>query len=54
MNDTVVTSTNNKKYIKIDEYKALFIKEKSNENVEYKKRLIDYDKNYESYDLYQD
>ena len=54
MNDIAVTLTDNKKYIKIDEYKALLTEEKSTESIEYKERLIDYDEDYESYDLYLD
>ena len=54
MNDTIVTPTDNKRYIKINKYEALFIKEDSTKSVEYKEKLIDYDENYEGYDLYLD
>jgi len=52
MNNIAVTSTDNKRYTKINEYEALFTKEDSTESVKYKERLIDYDEDYESYDLY--
>ena len=54
MNDTAVTPTNNKKYTKVDEYEALLVKEDSIKSIEYKERLIDYDKDYESYNPYLD
>jgi len=54
MNDTAVTPTNNKRYIKVDEYEALLAEEKSTESIEYEKRLIDFDEDYESYDPYLD
>ena len=55
MNDTAITLTDNKRYIKVDEYEALLAEEKNNtESIEYEERLIDYDENYESYDLYLD
>ena len=54
MNDTAVIFTDNKRYIKVDEYKALFAEENSIKSIEYKERLIDYDKDYESYVSYQD
>jgi len=54
INDTAVTSTNNKRYTKVDEYKALLIKEDNTESVEYEKKLIEYIENYKSYDPYQD
>ncbi len=57
MNDTAVTLTNNKRYAKVDKYKVLLTKEDSNdftESIEYKEKLIDYDKDYKSYDSYQD
>ena len=68
MKDTAVTPTNNKRYTKVDEYEAFLIeeendieyeallaeKENGTESIEYEERLIDYDKNYESYDLYLD
>ncbi len=53
MNDTAVIFTDNKRYIKVDEYEAFLVKEDNTESIEYKERLIDYDENYESYDLYQ-
>ena len=52
MNDIAVTSIDNKRYTKVDEYEALLVEENSTESIEYKKRLIDYNKEYESYDLY--
>ena len=50
--DTAVTSTDNKRYIKVDEYEA-FLDEEEN-GIEYEERLIDYDEDYESYDPYLD
>ncbi len=50
-----ITSTNNKRYAKINKYEALLVKENSNnftESIKYKKKLIKYEKNYEAYDLY--
>ncbi len=52
MNDTVVIFTNNKKYIKINEYEVLLVEKDSIKSIEYKKRLIDYDEDYKSYDPY--
>ncbi len=52
MKDTAVTPTDNKRYTRVDEYKA-FLTEEEN-GIEYEKRLIDYDKDYESYDPYLD
>ncbi len=52
MNDTAVTPTDNKRYTKVDEYEALLTEENSTKSIEYEKRLIDYDKNYENYDPY--
>ena len=52
MKDTAVTSTDNKRYTKVDEYEALLTEEEN--GVEYEKRLIDYNENYESYDPYLD
>ena len=46
--------TDNKRYTKVDEYEALLVEEDSTENIKYKERLINYDKDYESYDLYLD
>jgi len=54
MNETAVTLTDNKGYTKVDEYKALLTKENSTESIEYKEKLIDYNEDYEGYDLYQD
>ncbi len=57
MSDIIVVVTNNKKYIKIDKYKVLLAKKNSNkstESVEYKERLIKYEKNYEKFNSYQD
>ncbi len=51
----VVISTNNKRIVKINEYKALLIKKNSNNStkiIEYKERLIKYEENYEKFDLY--
>jgi len=42
----------NKRYTKVDEYEALLIEEDSTESIEYEERLINYDEDYESYDLY--
>ncbi len=52
MNDTTVTFTDNKRYIKVDEYEALLAEEDSIKSIEYKERLIDYDEDYESYNPY--
>ncbi len=52
MKDTAVTLTSNKRYTKIDEYEALLM-EKEN-GVKYVEKLINYDEDYESYDLYLD
>ena len=52
MKDTAVILTDNKRYIKVDEYKALLIEEEN--GIEYEERLIDYDEDYESYDAYLD
>ncbi len=54
MNDIMVTFTDNKRYIKVDEYEALFTEEDNTESIKYKERLINYDEDYENYDLYQD
>ncbi len=55
MKDIAVTFTDNKRIIKINEYKALFT-EKNNNNaiksIKYKKRLINYEENYEKFILY--
>ncbi len=50
MNNTIVTPTDNKRYIRIDEYEALLTEEDNTKSIKYEERLIDYDKNYESYD----
>ncbi len=50
--ETAVTPTDNKRYIKVDEYEAL-LNEKEN-GIEYEEKLIDYDEDYESYDPYLD
>ncbi len=52
MNDTAVTPIDNKRYTKVDEYKALLDEEKN--GIEYKKKLIDYNEDYESYNPYLD
>jgi len=55
MNDTAVTPTDNKRYTKVDKYEALLVEEENGiESIKYKERLIDYDKDYESYNLYLD
>ncbi len=55
MNVIAVTLTNNKRYTKVDEYEALLTeKESIIKEVEYEERLIDYDKDYKSYDPYLD
>ncbi len=49
MNDTAITPTNNKRYIKVDEYETLLAEEEnSTESIEYEERLIDYNEDYES------
>ena len=50
--DTAVTLTDNKRYTKVDEYEALLTKEEN--GIKYIERLIDYDEDYKSYDLYLD
>ena len=52
MKDITVTPTDNKRYIRVDEYEA-FLTEEEN-GIEYKEKLIDYDEDYESYDPYLD
>ncbi len=52
INNTAVIPTDNKRYTKVDKYKALLAKENSIESIEYKKWLIDYNEDYESYDSY--
>ncbi len=55
MNVIAITPTNNKRYTKVDEYEALLTEEESViEEVEYEERLIDYNKDYKSYDPYLD
>ena len=52
MNDIAVILTDNKRYTKVDEYEALLdVKENS---INYEERLIDYNEDYENYDLYLD
>ncbi len=46
--------TDNKRYVKVDEYEALLAEKNGTESIEYEKRLINYDEDYESYDLYLD
>jgi len=43
-------------HTKVDEYEALLAEEEEDniESIKYKKRLIDYDEDYENYDLYLD
>src|SRR6266540_815838 len=50
--DTAVTLTDNKRYTKVDKYEALLAEEEN--SIEYIEKLIDYDKDYESYDPYLD
>ncbi len=50
MEDMAVTPTDNKRYTKVNEYEAL-LDEKEN-GIKYEEKLIDYDEDYESYDLY--
>ncbi len=52
MKDTAVIPTDNKRYIKVNEYEALLDEEKN--DIEYVEKLIDYDEDYESYDPYLD
>jgi len=40
MNDTIVTPTDNKRYIKIDKYETLLTEKDSIKSIEYKERLI--------------
>jgi len=54
MNDTAVIFTDNKRYIKVDEYEALLIEEDNTKSIEYEERLIDYNEDYESYNPYLD
>ena len=54
MNNIAVIPTDNKKYTKVKEYEAFLAEENSTESIEYKERLIDYDKDYESYNPYLD
>ncbi len=56
MTDIMVTSIDNKRYIKIDEYEAFLTKKNSNnstESIEYKERLIEYEKDYKGFNSYQ-
>ncbi len=50
--ETAVTPTDNKRYTKVDEYEALL--DGKENGIKYEKKLIDYDEDYESYDLYLD
>ncbi len=52
MKNTAVTLTNNKRYTKVDKYEAFLDAEEN--GVEYTEKLIDYNKDYESYDPYLD
>ena len=52
MKDTAVTLTDNKRYTKVDKYEALLDEEEN--GIKYKEKLIDYDEDYKSYDLYLD
>ncbi len=54
MNNIAVTLTDNKRYTKVNKYEALLVKKDSTESIKYKERLIDYDKDYESYNPYLD
>jgi len=56
MKDTAIISTDNKRYTKVDKYKALLAEEEENntKSIEYEERLIDYDEDYERYDPYLD
>ena len=52
MKDIAVIPTDNKRYTRVDKYKA-FLTEKEN-GIEYEERLIDFDEDYKSYDPYLD
>ncbi len=52
MKDTAVTLTDNKRYIRVDEYEAFLIEEEN--GIEYEERLIDFDEDYKNYDSYLD
>ena len=54
MNDIAVIPTNNERYTKVDEYEAFLAEEDSTESIEYEERVIEFDKDYESYNPYQD
>ncbi len=54
MNNIIVIFINNKRYTKVNEYEALLVEEDNTENIKYEERLIDYDEDYKSYDLYLD
>ncbi len=52
---TIMIITNNKRYIKVNKYKTLLRKENENnfnENIEYKEKLIEYEKDYKKFNLY--
>ena len=56
MNDIIVIPTDNKRYIKINEYEAFLAKENSNnfiKSIKYEERLIKYNKDYKGFDLYR-
>ena len=50
MKDTAITLTDNKRYTKVNEYKALLDEEEN--GIEYIEKLIDYEEDYKSYNLY--
>jgi len=53
MNDTAITPIDNKRYTKINKYEALLAEEENNtKSIKYEERLIDFEKDYESYDPY--
>ncbi len=52
MKDIAVTPTDNKRYTKVNKYKALLTEEEN--GIEYEERLIDYNEDYESYNPYLD
>jgi len=52
MKNTAVILTNNKRYTRVDEYETFLMEEEN--GIEYEERLIDFDKDYESYNPYLD
>ena len=52
MEEIAVTPTDNKRYTKVDKYEAFLMEEEN--GIEYEERLIDFDKDYKSYDPYLD